>query len=542
MDRNELEGMTREELIALAERLGVTRPRVLTQAELSDEILSRTAHSERDRARARGWLGRARDLLAGVVERGLHLPDVAQILRATPSPQGWPVAPPPLATLTLAEIYAAQGHVERAIGVLDEVLARDPDHREAGALRSRLADQARRARGRSGPPGSSEADLDAMGTTERVPPAGRANGGEAMTMNDSAPESARATELAPTATPTPAERPPASAPPAAEPDEPATLRRHAEPLAPAPAARAEAAEPVPGAAAADAVPRASSEEAAPPHRPSRPPRATAPALPDRYDVDEIVAIALDPRTLYVYWEVRATTLARARARRPAGALVVRVVSVAPTWDGPIVRGRDVRVDALHGDQFVGDIEPGSSVRVSVGWMAQDEFEPFAVGVELSAPHLGAAAPIAHEVGHWSAEPSAPAPSPPPAPHAETPSLPRQLRRLAMEQLRSMPEPHVAPARLTGRAGLAETAPIERTSLAEVWTVYRTGSSELVRVVERRPAREIAGPAGIEGVEEQQQQGMPAAAGRPSIVRGRARGGASELGRGGASELARVANR
>ena len=114
--------MTREELIALAERVGVVRPRVLTLAELTDEILSRTARSDRDRARARGWLGRARDLLAGVVERGLHLPDVAQMLRTTPSPQGWPPAPPPLATLTLAEIYAAQGHLERAVTVLDEVL------------------------------------------------------------------------------------------------------------------------------------------------------------------------------------------------------------------------------------------------------------------------------------------------------------------------------------------------------------------------------------------------------------------------------------
>jgi hypothetical protein len=64
MQRNELEGLTREELIAHAERLGVPRPRVLTQPELVDEIINRTARSERERAKSRGWLGRARDLLA----------------------------------------------------------------------------------------------------------------------------------------------------------------------------------------------------------------------------------------------------------------------------------------------------------------------------------------------------------------------------------------------------------------------------------------------------------------------------------------------
>src|SRR5580658_7352839 len=141
MQRQELDGRSRDELIALAERLGVTRPRVLTQAELIDEILKRTATSTRDRARSRGWLGRARDLLASVVERGLHLPDAARVLRKRGDDKGWPAPPPPLPTVTLAEIYAAQGHLERAIAVLDDVIAREPDHHEARTIRDRFEEQ-----------------------------------------------------------------------------------------------------------------------------------------------------------------------------------------------------------------------------------------------------------------------------------------------------------------------------------------------------------------------------------------------------------------
>src|SRR6185295_10425562 len=103
MQRQHLQKLSREELIREAERVGVARPRVLTQAELVDEILKRTASSDRDRARARGWLGRARDLLANVVEKGLHLPDAAAALRG--GSKGWPPPPPPLPTVTLAEIY-----------------------------------------------------------------------------------------------------------------------------------------------------------------------------------------------------------------------------------------------------------------------------------------------------------------------------------------------------------------------------------------------------------------------------------------------------
>jgi hypothetical protein len=84
MQRQELEGLSREELIVRAERLGIQRPRVLTAPELIDEIIRRTVTGDQQ-AKARGWLGRARDLLARVVERGLHLPDAAKAIRSSPA-------------------------------------------------------------------------------------------------------------------------------------------------------------------------------------------------------------------------------------------------------------------------------------------------------------------------------------------------------------------------------------------------------------------------------------------------------------------------
>jgi hypothetical protein len=360
MQRQELDRLSREELIVHAERLGVPRPRVLTQPELIDEILGRTVKSEREKARARGWLGRARDLLARVVEKGLHLPEAARVLRSSPDDKPWPAPPPPLPTVTLAEIYAAQGHLERAVATLDEVLAREPEHAEAKALRARFAEQSRARRGggrgaSAASEGKGEAAKKDATATENATANANANATATETANATATETATGTESAETAK-----------------DE--TAREEEEPPT-------EAADPDPPGAAAE------EEE--------------APALPDRYDVDEIVAIAVDPRRIYLYWEVRATTLARAQAKKPDGFLGVRVACVTASWEGPVVKVRDLRVDALYGDRFVRDMEPGSNIRVSVGWRSGDDFEPFAVGIDVTAPHLGPSDAIAGETGRWT---------------------------------------------------------------------------------------------------------------------------------------------
>ncbi len=95
MQRHDLEKLSREELIAHAERLGIPRPRVLTAPELCDEIISRTQPNPARRVKERGWLGKARDLLARVVEQGLHLPEAARAIRTQASMnKDWPNPPP----------------------------------------------------------------------------------------------------------------------------------------------------------------------------------------------------------------------------------------------------------------------------------------------------------------------------------------------------------------------------------------------------------------------------------------------------------------
>jgi|GEM_PF-665288 len=134
-----LDALSREELIARARELSINRPELMTRVELRDEIIRVTETDEERRKRARGWLGVARDLVASVVEQRLNLPDAAELIRGANLTATRHV--PPVATVTLAEIYAAQGHIGRAIKLLDEVLLREPDHKAAALLRESLREQ-----------------------------------------------------------------------------------------------------------------------------------------------------------------------------------------------------------------------------------------------------------------------------------------------------------------------------------------------------------------------------------------------------------------
>lgn len=145
MDRDELEGLDRESLVVRAEEAGIRRARILTRPELIDELLRRDANvDEAELRRARGFFGRAKDLLSRVVERGLHLPDAASRMRFSGTlPAAVPmVEAQAMPTLTLAEIYAAQGHKSRAVETLRKVLEREPEHGAARALLARLEDAA----------------------------------------------------------------------------------------------------------------------------------------------------------------------------------------------------------------------------------------------------------------------------------------------------------------------------------------------------------------------------------------------------------------
>jgi hypothetical protein len=319
MTRAELERLDRDTLIARAEAAGVTRARILTRPELVDELLLRTTADPVARQRSRGLFGVARDLLARVVERGLNLPDAADRIRTLGveplrSRSGAPAALP---TLTLAEIYAAQGHRDRAIETLEGVLAREPEHAAARVLLGALRDE----RYPVPPP--------------RMPP-----------------------EEDDAALPEPAE----------EPEAPPVSRT----LAPEPAHML------------DDTP-----------------------LPPYYDVDECVAIPVDPRTVYVYWEVREATLTALRAASPGGTLALRVVVVVPSWDGPRTSVRDLDVGAKLGDYFLRELPPASVVRVAVGWRSGQAFLPVAHSPALETPSDSPSPLVADVLVRWTPAGTAP---------------------------------------------------------------------------------------------------------------------------------------
>jgi hypothetical protein len=145
MMRGELEGLDRESLVIRAQAAGIRRARILTRPELIDELLRLDPMTDEGQLRrSRGFFGRARDLVARVVERGLHLPDAAERIRtlAGDLPHAVPRAEPhAMPTVTLAEIYAAQGHPKRAVETLRRVLEREPDHVAAQTLLARLEDE-----------------------------------------------------------------------------------------------------------------------------------------------------------------------------------------------------------------------------------------------------------------------------------------------------------------------------------------------------------------------------------------------------------------
>lgn len=310
MNRAELERLDRDALVVLAEGAGVTRARILTRPELVDELLLRSSADEASKRRARGLFGVARDLVARVVERGLHLPDAAERIRTlgvAPLPRR--SAPAALPTVTLAEIYAAQGHRERAVETLESVLAREPDHAAARALLTQLSDAAYQV-------------------------------------------------------PTP-------------------------PLPPE--------EEEPGAAASSSVVAEAQAQAPAQEKPREPFGMLDDApLPPRYDVDECVAIPVDPTTLYVYWEARESTLAAVRRAAPSGSLVLRIVVIVPTWDGPRSRTQDVGIDASLGDWFVRDLPPGCVVRAAIGWKHGDSFDSVAHSPSLETPP-GSPSPLVADV-------------------------------------------------------------------------------------------------------------------------------------------------
>ncbi|MGA3119318.1 MAG: DUF4912 domain-containing protein [Polyangiaceae bacterium] len=337
MDRADLERLDRDALIARAEGVGVARARILTRPELVDELLLRSAVNQAEKDRSRGLFGRARDLLARVVERGLHLPDAAERIRSismTSLPVARPSAPAALPTVTLAEIYAAQGHRQRAVETLERVLAREPDHAPARALVARLRDAAYPMPAPPLPPEDEEAILREPAAATPPP---RADPSDRAELGDLPEESEVWRDVA----------------------------SSSDARIGANAGTADRAEPV---ALDDA------------------------ALSARCDVDECVAIPVAEATLYVYWQVRERSFESLRAERPAGVVSIRSIVITPTWDGPRSAVRDYDVNATFGDFFIPDVPGGAVARVAVGLRDGEVFVPVAHSPALEIPE-GATYPL-----------------------------------------------------------------------------------------------------------------------------------------------------
>ena len=359
MDRGELEGLDRESLVIRAQAAGIRRARILTRPELIDELLRMDPSTDEGQLRrSRGFFGRARDLVARVVERGLHLPDAADRIRTLtggserpfPVPRTEPQAMP---TVTLAEIYAAQGHQKRAIETLRRVLEREPEHVAAQTLLERLEDDGYVAPPPPLPP-EPEVEPELNPVDEE---------------DEDVTEDATASAVSETIE-TGTVGPDLIAGPSYDDANGAEFH-----LAPA----SDCAELV---APRDAVGRAYAIIAAQDKDvDALAATGVVAVVPEQEVADECFAIPLpsageEART-YVRWRVSFTAIGAQLGARPGGRFVVRAHVVTPSWDGPHAETRDRTVDPDEDEVVLHGLPHPSVVRVAVGWLDGETFIPLA---------------------------------------------------------------------------------------------------------------------------------------------------------------------
>jgi hypothetical protein len=373
-ENTELDSTSRSDLIARAEALGIEKADVLTRAELIDEIVKRSVVDPLERRLARGLLGVARDLVARVVERGLHLPDAAALIRGLQQSTLTPVTPP-IATVTLAEIYAGQGHRDRALAVLDEVLEKEPDHGAARSLREKVATLSGHpiaAESPSEPPPQAVASAEPRLVREEEVEGPLAPGDDLDADDDELPpDSDRSTddELRVAAQRDADERD------ADESDPEGAPGRIRDTLPPEPDFTPTIAPDDRPATTLRAAPRDSifADVRA---RPTE----IAPPWPE--DVDRLVLLPIDATSALARWELRPGALDEARVRAEGGGPIVRIVAVTPSWDGPTVEVRDIEIAQPTGDWWVCELPPGAVLRAAVGWRSVVGFDPLAVALEV----------------------------------------------------------------------------------------------------------------------------------------------------------------
>jgi hypothetical protein len=403
-DPAELDALSREELILRARARGVERPEQMTRVELRDEIVRRSEPDLERQRRSRGWLGVARDLLASVVESGLNLPDAAASIRGDGQLHEFQ-GPPPVATVTLAEIYAAQGHYEQALRMLDEVIEREPEHAVALTVRERIAEE------RDLGPGRRRKVVETKGDpilTPQAPPVVPRPAPPAAPAPAPAPEEAPAVivaEPAPAvivAEPAPAvivaePAPAVAAEPApaivaepivtapavsAAPDEKSTPVETpaAEPAAPAvpepPVAVAaeSVAPPAPGSPEplvppADVVPEAPAQpQLAAASPPAAEPAPIAPEVEPAPTIEPALLVLQRDGRAFVYW----------RVPHLSEALRLRTVTVRPSLSGPAITEEDYPLSMHVGGIWLPRSAAGTEVRAAVGDVSSAGFDVLAV--------------------------------------------------------------------------------------------------------------------------------------------------------------------
>lgn len=372
VDRPALEALGREQLIREARRYGVQRPEVMTRVELVDEVLRLGTPNPVERKRVRGWLGVARDLVADIVEQGLNLPDAAALIRGDVKFEPLKPVHPPMATVTLAEIYGAQGHFQKALAILDDVLSKEPDHEAARRLRNRIERDRLAGKG-------------ARAASTAVSP----EDPEPVTLGRQNAEPAAVEEDRPT-------KPSISSDDDSEPLTPRRLSKRPPPVAEEGAVAVLAfAE---GNAESAELPAPSGDELEPltPRRLSKqpPPLATEPGsegppASDSVSVAEPVELYDDGAVLVRTVPSRAVVYFELRTERVNGdPLTVHVGEWRPGAFGAVRVDREFAATGVRGTVFVDGLAPDSVVRAAIGRKRHGRFQAISVAVEAAPSPSG----------------------------------------------------------------------------------------------------------------------------------------------------------
>lgn len=382
----ELDALSRPALLDQARRLGVERPERMTRVELRDEIIRRQA-SEGD-LDARGLFGVARSMLASVVEAGLKMPDAARAIRGEANVDFPTVTRSPVATVTLAEIYAAQGHPGRARSMLKDVLKEEPDHEEARRVLDALARGEMRSDPRSEP-----ASALAPPVVVKEP--------EPLTDGEAAEHAALASDPRYVETtgetlesgPLPPVAPVAGPPPAPAPAE-GSLTDGEQPVVVAPEADAA---PLPTTYSTEpaAVEPATEPTVEPTVEPTEPAAAeptvepaTEPGAAEGVPTEPALFVAGPPSALRLYFELPLASLESCGVDPAHGSAVVRLVGFEPRGDRPERRDVTRVVDGACGQLEVLEFGASAVVRAALGWLTGDDFLPLTVARPLTGGGAG----------------------------------------------------------------------------------------------------------------------------------------------------------